>query len=153
MVELRYFRMLVVVSRRCGPHQVQASHLNRSLHSTAIAFSSSSNSRSNISGQGFTGYYEPGETEGPLREASNIGAPRITPRALKKHLDQYVVGQERAKRVLSVAVYNHYQRIQELQRQHEETQEILDRQSRRAMAHRHPVEGWSDPNSSVHCTH
>ena len=34
-----------------------------------------------------------------------------TPVAIKNYLDQYVVGQERAKKILSVAVYNHYQRI------------------------------------------
>ena len=35
----------------------------------------------------------------------------LTPETLKKNLDEYVIGQERAKRVLSVAVYNHYKRI------------------------------------------
>lgn len=34
-----------------------------------------------------------------------------TPRGIKEHLDQYVVGQEDAKKVLAVAVYNHYKRI------------------------------------------
>ena len=34
------------------------------------------------------------------------------PREIKEVLDQYVVGQEAAKRALSVAVYNHYKRIQ-----------------------------------------
>ncbi len=34
-----------------------------------------------------------------------------TPKAIKEFLDQYVIGQERAKRVLSVAVHNHYKRI------------------------------------------
>jgi ATP-dependent Clp protease ATP-binding subunit ClpX len=34
------------------------------------------------------------------------------PDEIKKHLDDYVIGQERAKRALSVAVYNHYKRIQ-----------------------------------------
>ncbi|TVR02757.1 MAG: ATP-dependent Clp protease ATP-binding subunit ClpX [Spirochaetaceae bacterium] len=33
------------------------------------------------------------------------------PHQIKEHLDLYVVGQEKAKRVLSVAVYNHYKRI------------------------------------------
>jgi ATP-dependent Clp protease ATP-binding subunit ClpX len=34
-----------------------------------------------------------------------------TPETIKKTLDEYVIGQERAKKVLSVAVYNHYKRI------------------------------------------
>lgn len=33
------------------------------------------------------------------------------PAEIKHHLDQYVIGQERAKRILSVAVHNHYKRI------------------------------------------
>ncbi len=34
-----------------------------------------------------------------------------TPRELVEHLDQYVIGQERAKKVLSVAVHSHYKRL------------------------------------------
>ena len=34
-----------------------------------------------------------------------------TPRELYEQLNQYVIGQDRAKRILSVAVYNHYKRI------------------------------------------
>ncbi|MCX7959108.1 MAG: ATP-dependent Clp protease ATP-binding subunit ClpX, partial [Deltaproteobacteria bacterium] len=34
-----------------------------------------------------------------------------TPEKIKNFLDQYVIGQEQAKKVLSVAVYNHYKRI------------------------------------------
>ena len=33
------------------------------------------------------------------------------PQAIKDVLDEYIIGQEHAKRVLSVAVYNHYKRI------------------------------------------
>ncbi len=34
-----------------------------------------------------------------------------TPLSLKEHLDQYVIGQDEAKKYLSVAVYNHYKRL------------------------------------------
>ncbi|ORY18004.1 P-loop containing nucleoside triphosphate hydrolase protein [Clohesyomyces aquaticus] len=110
----------------------------RTLATTASQQSSSQFNRSDFSGQGFTGIYEPGQpTKGPLGGASIVGAPRITPRALKQHLDQFVVGQERAKKVLSVAVYNHYQRVQELQRQQDEQAEIEAQEQR---SHGHPVE-------------
>lgn len=57
---------------------------------------------------------------GYLKEISNMGkgadAPaRIEklqkPKEIKAFLDQYVIGQDRAKKLLSVAVYNHYKRI------------------------------------------
>jgi ATP-dependent Clp protease ATP-binding subunit ClpX len=35
----------------------------------------------------------------------------LKPSEIKAHLDQYVIGQDQAKKVLSVAVYNHYKRI------------------------------------------
>jgi ATP-dependent Clp protease ATP-binding subunit ClpX len=34
-----------------------------------------------------------------------------TPESIKKALDEYVIGQDRAKKVLAVAVYNHYKRV------------------------------------------
>lgn len=35
------------------------------------------------------------------------------PKEIKKHLDEYVIGQDEAKKYLSVAVYNHYKRLQQ----------------------------------------
>ncbi|KAF2180201.1 ClpX, ATPase regulatory subunit [Zopfia rhizophila CBS 207.26] len=113
----------------------------RTFLTTSKQQSSGTYHRSDFTGQGFTGIYEAGQpTSGPLGGASIVGAPRITPKALKQHLDQFVVGQERAKKVLSVAVYNHYQRIQELQRQEDEQAELEAQAHRREMGHRHPVE-------------
>ncbi|KMU84953.1 LOW QUALITY PROTEIN: ATP-dependent Clp protease ATP-binding subunit clpX [Coccidioides immitis H538.4] len=97
--------------------------------------------RSDFTGQPFTGSYETGlPTSGPLGSAPSFGAPRLTPKMLKQHLDQFVVGQDRAKKVLSVAVYNHYQRVQELQRRAEEHEAFLARQARREAVEGHPLE-------------
>jgi ATP-dependent Clp protease ATP-binding subunit ClpX len=76
-----------------------------------------------------------------LGGVSLVGAPRVVPKALKQHLDQYVVGQERAKKKLSTAIYNHYQRIQEIQRREKEQEEKEAQALRRELASRHPVEG------------
>ena len=53
-----------------------------------------------------------GNTSAATQDSSK-GAPKEipTPTQIKAHLDQYVIGQEEAKRVLSVAVYNHYKRL------------------------------------------
>src|SRR5271165_5024385 len=51
------------------------------------------------------------------QERKRRGVPKTlftdipTPRELKEQLDAYVIGQERAKKVLSVAVHNHYKRL------------------------------------------
>lgn len=42
-------------------------------------------------------------------DASKFGT--VKPSAIKRALDEYIIGQDRAKRILSVAVYNHYKRI------------------------------------------
>ena len=45
-------------------------------------------------------------------QAQEVKLPdNMTPKAIKAHLDQYVIGQEEAKKTLSVAVYNHYKRL------------------------------------------
>ncbi|HHY56745.1 MAG TPA: ATP-dependent Clp protease ATP-binding subunit ClpX [Chloroflexi bacterium] len=58
---------------------------------------------------------EEGVITGGVRPAvaADPNQPRTipSPRAIVAHLDQYVIGQERAKKVLSVAVYNHYKRV------------------------------------------
>lgn len=62
---------------------------------------------------------------------------------LKQYLDQFVVGQDRAKKILSVAVYNHYQRIMELQRQEEAAAEMMAQRERRAAMEAHHLDGMT----------
>ena len=64
--------------------------------------------------------YEIVESTGVLDDnMQKKGATELTlkkvpkPVEIKKHLDQYVIGQDDAKRCLAVAVYNHYKRLQQ----------------------------------------
>ncbi len=54
-----------------------------------------------------------GEYDVPSEHEETSDLPDVlpTPHELKEYLDKYVIGQDKAKRVLSVAVYNHYKRI------------------------------------------
>lgn len=45
------------------------------------------------------------------KELSEMQGPLPIPAKIKEHLDQYIIGQDLAKQILSVAVYNHYKRL------------------------------------------
>ena len=55
------------------------------------------------------------DDEGPSnpssKEAPGLPDKLPTPHELKEYLDEYVIGQDQAKKILSVAVYNHYKRV------------------------------------------
>ena len=55
---------------------------------------------------------------------SNPMANGLNPKVIYQNLEEYVVGQDRAKKVLSVAVYNHYKRISSTQTQTQTDVEI-----------------------------
>ncbi|EAI8667681.1 ATP-dependent Clp protease ATP-binding subunit ClpX [Campylobacter upsaliensis] len=44
-------------------------------------------------------------------EKNDLNFQNITPKSLKAYLDRYVIGQDRAKKIFSVGVYNHYKRL------------------------------------------
>jgi ATP-dependent Clp protease ATP-binding subunit ClpX len=53
-------------------------------------------------------------------KASNLGGNKLpTPHEINHILDEYVIGQERAKKILAVAVYNHYKRLEAGQKKDE----------------------------------
>ena len=48
-----------------------------------------------------------------MQEKSSTGGDKLpTPKEIDKILNEYVIGQDRAKRILAVAVYNHYKRLE-----------------------------------------
>ena len=51
------------------------------------------------------------EEEGPKRPDVSVSNGPLVPREIYSNLETYVIGQERAKKILSVAVYNHFKRI------------------------------------------
>ena len=56
-------------------------------------------------------------------QSQGDSAPKdLTPKRIYGSLEEYVVGQEQAKKVMSVAVYNHYQRIRSSQRREDDVE-------------------------------
>ena len=53
-----------------------------------------------------------GESATPPKPAPKVHIRRLSPLEIKSALDEFVIGQEKAKKALSVAVYNHYKRIE-----------------------------------------
>lgn len=60
---------------------------------------------------------QPSARREPQPEKRQVRSPSLAlnqipkPREIKKHLDDHVIGQDEAKKILSVAVYNHYKRL------------------------------------------
>lgn len=57
----------------------------------------------------------------------SFGLKLIKPSEIKKHLDNYVIGQDEAKKALAVAVYNHYKRLNYNENTHKTNKIELDK--------------------------
>jgi ATP-dependent Clp protease ATP-binding subunit ClpX len=66
------------------------------------------------------------EVKPKAKDNTNKGLVLIKPADMKQHLDQYVIGQDEAKKVLSVAVYNHYKRLQQ-KKKHEDDDVVIEK--------------------------
>ena len=84
--------------------------------------------RSEDFGSSFTSSYDPNQDtgRGPMfKNKANYGVPQFYPRDLKKRVDDYVVGQDRAKKTICATMFNHYQAVRRRQ-----YQELEDRSAR-----------------------
>ncbi|KAK4223030.1 P-loop containing nucleoside triphosphate hydrolase protein [Podospora fimiseda] len=111
--------------------------------------------RSSYFNSGFTTSYDPTQDtgRGPIfSKRGQFGVPQFYPRDLKKRVDDYVVGQDRAKKTICSVIFNHYQGLR--RRQHHELldQNLRERIQRQKYAQDrdafernnppvHPVEG------------
>lgn len=78
---------------------------------------------------GFTASYDPttDPARGPMFNKSSFGIPQFYPRDLKQRLDEYVVGQDRAKKTICSTIFNHYQN---LRRRHQHQLDERNRQEK-----------------------
>ncbi len=65
-----------------------------------------------------------GEEDDEERNEESFDKELLTPKELKAVLDEYVIGQDRAKKIFAVAVYNHYKRIFKQQKIDDDDTEI-----------------------------
>ncbi|KAK4165056.1 P-loop containing nucleoside triphosphate hydrolase protein [Cladorrhinum sp. PSN259] len=80
--------------------------------------------RSAYFNSGFSSSYDPTQDtgRGPIfSKRGQFGVPQFYPRDLKKRVDDYVVGQDRAKKTICSVIFNHYQGLR--RRQHHELQD------------------------------
>ncbi|KAI1471637.1 P-loop containing nucleoside triphosphate hydrolase protein [Daldinia caldariorum] len=139
---------LVLARRRILPRSVHLRTHCRAL-STSTAFRVAR--RSSEFNSGFTSSYDPNEEgRGPMFSKNTFGVPQFYPRDLKKRVDEYVVGQDRAKKTISSVIFNHYQNLRRRQHQEEQERKQDEKLMRQAIARGRnarereprPVEGW-----------
>ena len=113
--------------------------------------------RSQYFNSGFTSSYDPSQDtgRGPIFNKSAVGVPQFYPRDLKRRVDDYVVGQDRAKKTICAVIFNHYQGLRRRQHHSAQDQRLKEKLQRQRYARdrdlperagsggspAHPVEG------------
>ncbi|KAH7259768.1 P-loop containing nucleoside triphosphate hydrolase protein [Fusarium redolens] len=109
--------------------------------------------RNNDFNSGFSSSYDPSVDagRGPMFNKTNFGVPQFYPRDLKKRVDDYVVGQDRAKKTICATIFNHYQNLRRRHQHEHEDRNRRDKAMRQRFARdrelhqkrreMHPVEG------------
>ncbi|CZR48450.1 uncharacterized protein FPRO_13060 [Fusarium proliferatum ET1] len=131
-----------------------------------IPGSSIASRRNNDFNSGFSSSYDPSVDagRGPMFNKTNFGVPQFYPRDLKKRVDDYVVGQDRAKKTICATIFNHYQNLRRRhQHEHEDRNRrdkvmrqrfARDRELHQKRREMHPVEDeFPGHNESVRALH
>ncbi|KAI7904592.1 P-loop containing nucleoside triphosphate hydrolase protein [Cokeromyces recurvatus] len=78
-----------------------------------------------------------------------LSTPLTDPRTIVQHLNEYVIGQERAKKVLAVAIYNHYNRVRANLKRQQQRQQQQQHQQEQLHLSSH-MEGLDDKFHTEH---
>ncbi|KAI1495848.1 ATP-dependent Clp protease [Biscogniauxia marginata] len=155
--------MLRVLARpRASSLALSTPRIRRRALSTSTIFRTAPRRTSDFN-SGFSSSYDPSEEgRGPMfSHKSSFGVPQFYPRDLKKRVDEYVVGQDRAKKTISSVIFNHYQNVRrrqhqdELDRKREETliRQTIARDRNARERDPHPLEGWQYSTNVSHRFH
>ncbi|KAI1825145.1 P-loop containing nucleoside triphosphate hydrolase protein [Xylaria intraflava] len=126
--------MISVLARPRATSLVVFAPKRRRSFSTATRLQAPLGRTSNFN-SGFTSSYDPAEEgRGPMFSKACIGVPQFYPRDLKKRVDEYVVGQDRAKKTISAAIFNHYQNLRWRQYQKDQERKREERAIRQTIA-------------------
>ena len=84
---------------------------------------------------------------------AKYGVPQFYPRDLKKRVDEYVVGQDRAKKTICSVIFNHYQSLRRRTQEEDQDRRLQEKLQRQKFTRDkdihdshgepHPAEGWS----------
>ncbi|KAK4120786.1 P-loop containing nucleoside triphosphate hydrolase protein [Parathielavia appendiculata] len=101
---------------------LRVAHLRHSAYSTTSVLLSTPRRTSDFN-SGYSSSYDPSQEtgRGPIFNKHTFGVPQFYPRDLKRRVDDYVVGQDRAKKTICSVIFNHYQALR--RRQHHELQD------------------------------
>lgn len=107
---------------------------HRRLSTTRVLLSA--NGRSGEFNSGFSSSYDPTEDNGrgPMFNKAKFGVPQFYPRDLKKRVDDYVIGQDRAKKTICATIFNHYQRLRRKHHQEDSDRVLREKLQRQRFA-------------------
>lgn len=92
--------------------------------------------RSQHFSSGYSTVYDPSNetARGPIFSKAGFGVPQFYPRDLKRRVDDYVVGQDRAKKTICSVIFNHYQGLRRRQQHEAQDQRLREKLQRQRYA-------------------